>query len=228
MKIRTAAFALTLGLAFAAGAQAVTIGFNPRSGDIWIDTQLRDVNQYGYDDRDYFIDDLVTNFGAPRYLVNDLLVTRRWAPGDVYYACALAYQAHRPCGDVVHMYEQDHGQGWGVIAQRMGIKPGSAAFFALKGQVGKSHGRFKEHGHGRGHDDRVGPGNSDDHGPGKSNGHKDKHGESGDHGPGHSGEHEHGNSGEHEHGNSGEHEHGNSGEHGNGGGKGKSKKGGGH
>lgn len=214
MKIRTTALALTLGLAFAAGAQAVTIGFNPRSGDVWIDTQLRDVNQYGYDDRDYFIDDLVSNFGAPRYLINDLLVTRRWAPGDVYYACALAYQMHRPCGDVVHMYEQDHGQGWGVIAQRMGIKPGSAAFFALKGQVGKSHGRFKEHGHGRSGDqgDHVGPGHSGDHGPGKSNGHKDKHGESGDHGPG----------------NSGEHEHGNSGEHGNGGGKGKSKKGGGH
>jgi len=211
MKLRTAALVLTLGLAFSAGASAVTIGFNPRTGDVWVDTQLREVNQYGYDDRDYFVDDLVNNFGAPRYLVTDLLVTRRWAPGDVYYACALAHQMHRPCGDVVHMYEQDHGQGWGVTAQRLGIKPGSPAFFALKGQVGKSHGRFKEHGHGQGGDPGDhGPGNSD-HGPDKSDGHDDKHGNSGDHGPG----------------NSGGDEHGNSGEHGNGG-KDKSKKGGGH
>jgi hypothetical protein len=209
MKFRTAALALALGLAFSTGAQAVTIGFNPRTGDVWIDTQLREVNQYGYDDRDYFVDDLVSNFGAPRYLVTDLLVTRRWAPGDVYYACALAYQLHRPCGEVVHMYEQDRGHGWGVVAQRLGIKPGSAAFFALKGQVGKSQGRFKEHGHGP--DGVRAPGNSGDHGPGESNGHEDKHGNSGDHGPG----------------NSGEHEHGNSGDHGNGG-KGQSKKGGGH
>jgi hypothetical protein len=212
MKFRTAALALALGLAFTAGANAVTIGFNPRTGDVWVDTQLREVNQYGYDDRSYFVDDLVNNFGAPRYLINDLLVTRRWAPGDVYYACALAYQLHRPCGDVVHEYEQDHGQGWGVVAQRMGIKPGSAEFFALKGQVGKSHGRFKEHDHGPKADwGDHGPGNSGEHGQGKSHGHKDWHGNSGDHGPG----------------NSGGHGHGNSGEHGNGGGKGKSKKGGG-
>ena len=201
MKFRSAALALALGLAFTAGASAVTIGFNPRTGDVWVDTQLREVNQYGYDDRDSLIDDLVSNYGAPRYLINDLLVTRRWAPGDVYYACALAYQMHRPCGDVVHMYEQDRGQGWGVVAQRMGIKPGSAAFFALKGQVGKSHGRFKEHGHGP---KSVGaPGTSD--GPGNSNGHKQSHGNSGEHGKGNAG---------------GGDEHGN--------GKGKGKKGGGH
>src|SRR6185503_6585182 len=133
MKFRNAALSLALGLVFSAGAQAVTIGFNPRTGDVWVDTQLRVVNQYGYDDRPYFVDDLVANYGAPRYLINDLIVTRRWAPGDVYYACVLAYRLHRPCGDVVHMYEQNRGQGWGVIAQRMGIKPGSAEFHALKG-----------------------------------------------------------------------------------------------
>ena len=71
--------------------------------------------------------------------------TRRWAPGDVYYASALAYQTRRPFGDVVKMYEQDRGQGWGVIAQRMGIKPGSAEFHALKGNVGKASGRYKSH-----------------------------------------------------------------------------------
>jgi hypothetical protein len=203
MQFRTAALALALGLAFSAGASAVTIGFNPRTGDVWVDTQLREVNQYGYDDRDYFIDDLVSNYGAPRYLINDLLVTRRWAPGDVYYACALAYQMHRPCGDVVHMYEQDRGQGWGVVAQRLGIKPGSAAFFALKGQVGKSHGRFKEHGHGP---KSVGAPDKTD-GPGNSDGHQQSRGNSGDHGKGKSGGGD---------------------EHGNGKGNGKSKKGGGH
>lgn len=209
MKIRIATLALALGLAVCAGANAVTIGFNPRSGDVWIDTQLREVNQYGYDDRDYFIDDLVANYGAPRYLINDLLVTRRWPPGDVYYACALAFQMHRPCGEAVQMYEQDRGHGWGVVAQRMGIKPGSAAFFALKGQVGKSHDRFK--GHGKGHKSVDG---DHDAGPAAAGGHPDSHGNSGDHGQGDS--NEHGNSGKHGQGD----------QHGSG--KGKSKKGGGH
>jgi hypothetical protein len=40
---------------------------------------------------------------------------------------------------VLEIYERDHGQGWGVIAKRLGIKPGSAEFHALKGDMGKSH-----------------------------------------------------------------------------------------
>jgi hypothetical protein len=151
MKIQNALFAALLGLSFAGAAGAQVISYSPRTGDIWVDSQLGYMNDYGRDNRDYFADDIVNNFGAPRYLVNDLLTTRHWAPGDVYYACALAYQLRRPCGDIVRDYDRNRGQGWGVIAQRMGIKPGSAQFHALKGQLGKSNGRFKAHG---------GPGNS--------------------------------------------------------------------
>ena len=177
MKIRNLVLAATLGLSLAGMASAQVISYNPRTGDVSVDSQLGYMNDYGRNNRDYFVDDVVNTYGAPRYLVNDLLTTRRWAPGDVYYASALAYQTRRPFGDVVKMYEQDRGQGWGVIAQRMGIKPGSAEFHALKGNVGKSSGRYKSHpGKGNqakgGYDD--GPGNSGnkakgyDDGPGNS------------------------------------------------------------
>ena len=161
MNIRKVILTAALGLAFTGAAGAQVITFNPRTGDIGIDSQLGYMNDYGRSNRDYFIDDVVNSYGAPRYLVNDLLTTRHWSPGDVYYACALAYQAHRPCGDVAHMYEQDRGQGWGVIAKRMGIKPGSAQFHALKGRIGKSNGKFKKHGMEMDHHD--GPGNSGKH-----------------------------------------------------------------
>ncbi len=169
MNIRNPLLALALGLAFATTAGAVTVGYNPRTGDVWVDTHLGDVNRYGYDQRDYFVDDLVAQYGAPRYLVNDLLNNQHWDPGDVYYACALAYQLRRPCADVVRTRQQNRGQGWGVIAQRMGIKPGSAEFHALKGQVGKSNGKFRGHG------------------PGNSPGNSGKHDGSYDNGPGNSG-----------------------------------------
>ena len=39
------------------------------TGDIWVDTHLTDINRYGRVDRDYFIDDVVSSFGAPRYFV---------------------------------------------------------------------------------------------------------------------------------------------------------------
>lgn len=146
-RLRTITLALALGLGLAGAAQAQVIGYSPRTGDVWVDTQLGQMNNYygqydrGY--RDYYVDDMVGSYGVPRYLVNDLLTQRNWSPGDVYYASALAYASRRPLAEVVRAYDENRGQGWGVVAQRMGIKPGSAQFHALKGQMGKSNGKYK-------------------------------------------------------------------------------------
>lgn len=115
-----------------AGAQTFSLNWNPRSGDVWVDTQLADMNRYGSQYRDPFIDEMVRYHGAPRDLVTDLLVNRRWAPGDVYYACTLAQVIGRPCRYVVDEWAANHGQGWGVVARRLGVKPGSAEFHRLK------------------------------------------------------------------------------------------------
>jgi len=126
---------LAIALASAGGAahaQDFTFGWNPRSGDVWVDTQLNDMNQYGTRYRDPFVDELVRYHGAPRDLVVDLLGPRRWAPGDVWMACSIASVIGRPCRYVVDVYERDHGQGWGNIAKQMGIKPGSPEFHRLK------------------------------------------------------------------------------------------------
>jgi len=187
MNIRNAVLAIALGVALSGAASAQVISYSPRTGDVWIDTQLGYVNDYGRMNRAYFVDDVVATFGAPRYLVNDLVTTRGWAPADVYYACALASQVHRPCGDIVNTYGKDRGQGWGVIAMRMGIKPGSAEFHALKGQVGKSGGKFKAKLSSPGNSGKAKSEGFDDDSPGNS-GNKGKS----DDGPGNSGK---GNSG---------------------------------
>lgn len=113
-------------------AQALRLNWDPRSGDVWVDSQLADMNRYGNQYRDPFIDEMVRYHGAPRDLVTDLLVNRRWAPGDVYYACTIAQVIGRPCSYVANEWERNHGQGWGVVAKRLGIKPGSAEFHRLK------------------------------------------------------------------------------------------------
>ena len=138
MSKRLAGIVLALGLAFSAGAQAIdsfVFGFSPRTGDGFVDAQLGDINVFASGNKDGFIDDVVVSFGAPRYLVREYYYDRRWAPGDIYYACAIAYQLRRPCVEILDIYERDHGQGWGVIAQRLGIRPGSPEFHALKGKV---------------------------------------------------------------------------------------------
>lgn len=150
MNRRLFAATLAFGLAASTGAQAmvddVAVGFSPRTGDAWVDTRLGDINVYARGNTAGFIDDIVVSFGAPRPMVRDLYYGRGWAPGDIYYACAIAHQLGRPCLEVADYYQENRGQGWGVVAQRLGIKPGSDAFHALKGKVGKGHDRM----HGRG------------------------------------------------------------------------------
>lgn len=126
---------LAAALAAATGsvaAQDFVFGWNPRTGDVWVDSTLSDMNRYGHRHRDAFIDELVRYYGAPRDYVTTLLVEERWAPGDVYYACAIAQVIGRSCRYVAEEWSRDHGQGWGVVAQRLGIEPGSAEFHRLK------------------------------------------------------------------------------------------------
>ena len=132
-KLATASLlAALLAGAGAATAQDFVFGWNPRSGDVWVDQTLGDINDYGYRYRESFIDELVRYYGAPRDYVGSLLLSERWAPGDVYYACAIGQVTGRSCRYVAEQWEQHHGEGWGAMAQRMGIKPGSEEFHRLK------------------------------------------------------------------------------------------------
>ena len=131
-RIATSLLAALLASAGAASAQDFVFGWNPRTGDVWVDQTLGDINQYGYRYRESFVDELVRYYDAPRDYVSGLLLNDRWAPGDVYYACAIGEIIGRSCQYVAEQWEQDHGQGWGALAQRLGIKPGSEAFHRLK------------------------------------------------------------------------------------------------
>lgn len=133
MRLKVLVLALVIGATSASlAAQDFAMGWNPRSGDAWVDQQLGDINRYGTRYRDPFVNEMTRYHGASRDLVTDLLGRRNWAPGDVYYACSIAHVLDIPCGNVVDEWERNHGQGWGVVAQRMGIEPGSAEFHRLK------------------------------------------------------------------------------------------------
>lgn len=146
MKFKAFLFGLCISLAASAYADEYAFGFNPRTGDVWMDVQLREMNVYTRDNNEDFINDVATGFSVPRPLVREYVMERRWAPGDVYYACALAYQVRKPCLETLRDYDRNNGQGWGAIARRMGIKPGSAEFQNLKGRVSNSNGKFRAKG----------------------------------------------------------------------------------
>jgi hypothetical protein len=139
--------ALWVGVAQASLIDDIAVGYSPRTGDVWVDARLGDINVFARGDRTGFVDEVVVSTGAPRAYIGGLL-DRGWAPGDIYYACLLARQLRLPCETVSREYERNPGQGWGAVAQRLGIKPGSAEFHALKNGVGTGNERMRGRGHG--------------------------------------------------------------------------------
>jgi hypothetical protein len=54
------------------------------------------------------------------------------SPAHAYIVLRLGEMAHRPVDQVLETYKAEKNRGWGVLAQRLGIKPGSPAFHDLK------------------------------------------------------------------------------------------------
>lgn len=177
--MKTRLLALALAAAFAAPAQAQT-------GDALLDTVLQTLDALYYDEPDYYTEQIVYETRVEPVIVREYIVERRYAPSDVYMIGELSQLSGKSFNEVAGIYEDHRGQGWGVVARQLGIKPGSAQFHALKnggtvivergkgrgkqakmvnaGHPGKGHGPGKgDKGHGKGH----GKGNGKGKGRGK-------------------------------------------------------------
>lgn len=145
----TQRFARLLGLAgvlFVAAmpsrAQDFAFGWDPRTGDATMDARLADINRYGDRYRAAFVDELVRYHAAPRTLVGALLADERWAPGDIYFACALARVAGRPCRHVLDLWRAGHASGWGPAAARLGVAADSPDFQRIAEGIAASYARW--------------------------------------------------------------------------------------
>jgi len=87
-------------------------------------------NEAGVDMSD-FAAKLSSQFGVPLPQVEALIETVA-APADAFMCFQLGRMARQPYQRVVDVYQTKKGQGWGVIAKSLGIKPGSPEFHALK------------------------------------------------------------------------------------------------
>lgn len=143
----TRAFAVAMALAaivsiLPAAAQSFAFGGSPRTGEPEMDARLADIDRYGDRYRAAFVDELVRYQAAPRTLVGALLADEQWAPGDVYYACALAQAVGRPCRRMLALWREAHASGWGAIAMRVGVPVGSPEFERIAEGVVSSYARW--------------------------------------------------------------------------------------
>jgi hypothetical protein len=123
--------------------------YEPYSGDPEFDLEVAALNLLVGGDAGGFASDLSSRYGAPREQVITLVVERHYPPDYLWTVAATAKAANRPWNEVFPLFEQQRtqasgeGRGWGATAQRLGIKPGSPAFHALKNDLRAQKGKWK-------------------------------------------------------------------------------------
>jgi hypothetical protein len=133
-----------------------------------LESFLRSVDARAKSDIRSFNSQLAAQFGVPVPNVEAIMksVPR---PADAFMVLHVSQTTHQDPERVLKSYHANKGKGWGVVAQRMGIRPGSPEFHALKNGrlafTGEPHGRGGKHRDGDGDDDRDhGRGDRGDHG----------------------------------------------------------------
>ena len=114
---------------------------DPGTGDAVVDARLADIDRYAARYPEAFVDELVRYFDAPGALIEDQLGKDR-APGDLYYACALARVSGRPCRGVLEAWIAGHEEGWPGIARDVGVAPGDARALRLREGIAESYARW--------------------------------------------------------------------------------------
>ena len=122
-----------------------------------LDDFLKDVNAKAIKDISSFNARLSKHFGIPIPRVEGILkaVVK---PVDAFMCIQLGLMTGKRPETVVETYRKSKGKGWGNIAKKLGIKPGSADFHTLKrgdfgfyyDSPGKSKGKGKNKNKGKG------------------------------------------------------------------------------
>ncbi len=106
--------------------------YQAKSGDKKLDTTLTALDQKAKANPEKFLSDLSQSFNVARTKIDEMVNKVKMPLADVFIALKTADIAKKPVDTVVEEYQKNKGKGWGVIAKRMGIKPGSKEFHELK------------------------------------------------------------------------------------------------
>ena len=96
-----------------------------------LDSFIKSVNIQAQADLGAFKVRLSSQFGVPVPKIEAIMASVE-TPGDAYMCFRVGQVASQPVEVVTKEYQAHKGQGWGVIAKNLGIKPGSKEFHALK------------------------------------------------------------------------------------------------
>jgi len=105
--------------------------FSPVLASSDLDSFVKSLNVEAQADLGAFKVRLSAQFGVPIPQVEAMMASVG-TPGDAYMCLRVGQVASKQVEVVTKEYQKNKTKGWGVIAQNLGIKPGSKEFHELK------------------------------------------------------------------------------------------------
>ena len=126
-------FALSVSLGLLAGIAHAALPVPPaKTGDRSFDRTLQSIAAEANANPTDFWSMLSRMHGIPEPDIQAARQATGLEPQDMYMVTSIAHLTNRPVGVVAEQCKANRGKGWGVMAQEMGIKPGSPEFHRLK------------------------------------------------------------------------------------------------
>ena len=131
MKRKIVALAGILALSLVAGQNLFAQTDTPDLED-----EITQVNQAGEQDLTALLTRLSIQYSVELTVLQDLSA-QGYEPGQLWLALEIRSASDKTLADALVLVGEAEGHGWGLVAQALGIKPGSAEFFALKTKLGE-------------------------------------------------------------------------------------------
>lgn len=162
-----AILATVVGLVFAMGlSHATDVSFG--TGDRRLDATLDRLEVAANGDPDGFVRRLSSMHGFTEWELRHARDTYGLGGADLFMTTALARECERPLDAVAEGFARSRGRGWGLMAQELGIRPGSSGFQRLKRDADGSLDSMNAAAKGKQKHERQMRKESQDGGPGKS------------------------------------------------------------
>lgn len=138
MKKKIIVLLAMLVLAFAA-TQGVFAQDTAETDDL--DNEVNALNQAATEDPTALLTKLSIEFSVDLVVLQGLY-TQGYTPGQIWLALEISKASDTTLQDAILVAGMTEGHGWGVLAQALGIAPGSADFHALKLKWGEHQGQM--------------------------------------------------------------------------------------
>ena len=127
-----------------------------KTGNVQLDSDLNSINANANVDFGAFKAELCISYNVSERKIEYMHATLNMAPGEIYLVLEISKISKTSIDSILDLYRMHKSKGWGYIAKKAGIKPGSAEFHQLKNNVsnkknkGAGNSNAKSYGKGKG------------------------------------------------------------------------------